>query len=185
MKTPLILGRLVGFLSLLLAFMPVSATIELRAKRLTTADGLANNSIRYMHQDSKGFIWIATLNGLNRYDGNSFVTFRPEETVELSLADHRVRTIQEDKNGFLWITTSADLISCYDLRHDRFVDFTGCGEYREPYREAVILEDAIWLWGTVRGCRRITNEGGVFASEAFTVDNGKLPSNKIRFVRHW
>ena len=184
MKISLILvGRFIGFLSLLLAFMPVSATIELRAKRLTTADGLANNSIRYMYQDSKGFIWMATLNGLNRYDGNSFVTFRPEETAELSLADHRVRTIQEDKNGFLWITTSADLISCYDLRHDRFVDFTGCGEYRDHYREVVILEDAVWLWGTLLGCRRITNEDGVFVSEAFTEENGKLPSDKIRFIR--
>lgn len=37
-----------------------------------------NNSIRYIYQDSKGFLRLATLNGLSRYDGNSFLTFRPE-----------------------------------------------------------------------------------------------------------
>lgn len=138
-----------------IGLMPAYATVEVRSERLTTADGLANNSIRYMYQDSKGFIWMATLNGLNRYDGNSFITFRPQKTSGISLADHRVKMIHEDRHGFLWITTSADLISCYDLKHDCFVDFTGCGEYRGHYREAMVLDDAVWLWGAVEGCRRI------------------------------
>lgn len=49
--------------------------------RMTTGDGVANNSIRYIYQDSKGFIWMGTLNGLSRYDGNSFVTYRPEGEI--------------------------------------------------------------------------------------------------------
>ena len=60
---------------LLLSPFSAKAAIELRSERLTTADGLANNSVRYIYQDSKGFIWMATLNGLNRYDGNSLSTF--------------------------------------------------------------------------------------------------------------
>lgn len=166
-----------------IGLIPVYATVEVRSERLTTADGLANNSIRYMYQDSKGFIWMATLNGLNRYDGNSFITFRPQKTSGISLADHRVKMIHEDRHGFLWITTSADLISCYDLKHDCFVDFTGCGEYRGYYREAMVLDDAVWLWGAVEGCRRIEYQEGKFVSQAFTEGNGSLMSDDVCFVR--
>lgn len=48
------------------------ASVKVHVQYLTTADGLSNNSVRYIHQDSKGFIWMSSLNGLNRYDGNSF-----------------------------------------------------------------------------------------------------------------
>ena len=72
---------------LLLSSFSAKAAIELRSERLTTADGLANNSVRYIYQDSKGFIWMATLNGLNRYDGNSLITFRPQKSKKISLAD--------------------------------------------------------------------------------------------------
>ena len=119
--------------SLLASLLSISASIEVRSTHMTTTDGLANNSICYIFQDSKGFIWMGTLNGLSRYDGNSFVTFRPEGGNKISLIDHRIRDLEEDKNGFLWIATSAELFSCYDLKKDCFVDFTGCGEYEQLY----------------------------------------------------
>ena len=43
---------------------------------------------------------MATLNGLNRYDGNSLITFRPQKSKKISLADHRVKVLEEDQNGF-------------------------------------------------------------------------------------
>ena len=168
---------------LLLSSFSAKAAIELRSERLTTADGLANNSVRYIYQDSKGFIWMATLNGLNRYDGNSLITFRPQKSKKISLADHRVKVLEEDQNGFLWITTTADLISCYDLRHDCFVDFTGCGEYQDHYRGFFITEEAVWLWGASHGCRRVTYQDGRFTSTSFTVQNGSLKSNNVHFIR--
>lgn len=162
---------------------PANASIEIHTKNLTAADGLANNSIRHIYQDSKGFIWFSTLNGLSRYDGSSFVTFRPENDEELSLADHRIKNVREDSNGFLWITTSAEQISCYDLKKDCFVDFTGNGEIQYRYNEVTILSNRnIWLWGRAQGCRKITYQNGKFHSEVFSADNNKLKSDRIRFL---
>ena len=76
------------------------SAIELRSTQMRTSDGLPNNSIRYIYQDSKGFLWLATLNGLSRYDGNSFLTFRPEIGDEVSLADNRIYDLTEDKDGY-------------------------------------------------------------------------------------
>ena len=74
--------------SLLLFYLyPAFASVEVRSNKLTTGDGLANNSIRYMSQDSKGFIWLGTLNGLSYYDGNSFDNIYPDIHNPLSLAD--------------------------------------------------------------------------------------------------
>lgn len=66
----------------LVALMNLSgyASVKVHVQYLTTADGLSNNSVRYIYQDSKGFIWMSSLNGLNRYDGNSFRTFLPKIT---------------------------------------------------------------------------------------------------------
>lgn len=152
-------------------------------EHLTTANGLSNNTVRYIYQDSKGFIWFCTLNGLNRYDGNTFRTFLPEKTPgKVSLADGRVKSVCEDRYGFLWIATSADRFSCYDLKRDCFVDFTGCGEYEKQYRYITLLQDEVWLWGQGEGCRRIYLQNDTLTSEVCCVGNGKLASDAVWFV---
>ncbi len=125
---------------------------------------------------------MSSLNGLNRYDGNSFETFLPENKNGISLIDRRVKHLLEDKNGFLWISTSADQFSCYDLKKDRFVDFTGCGEYTEHYGYILLLENEIWLWGRSHGCRRVQYRDEKFTSEAFNTENKQLKSDNIRFI---
>lgn len=76
------------------------SAIELRSTQMRTSDGLPNNSIRYIYQDSKGFLWLATLNGLSRYDGNSFLTFRPEAGDKVSLPTTGFTISQKIKMAF-------------------------------------------------------------------------------------
>lgn len=59
------------------------ADIELSSKQMRTSDGLPSNSVRCMFQDSKGFLWLGTLDGLTRYDGNTFLTYqwKAENTI--------------------------------------------------------------------------------------------------------
>lgn len=58
-----------------------ASTMQLR--RLSAADGLSENSVRDICQDSAGYIWFSTLHGLNRYDGYDFRYFTPEEADSL------------------------------------------------------------------------------------------------------
>lgn len=161
----------------------VAADVEIRSEHLTTSNGISNNSVRCMYQDSKGFIWMGTLNGLSRYDGNSFVTYRPSQKGGIALGDHRIRDLVEDKNGFLWIATSAEVYSCYDLQRECFVDFTGCGEYRELYSDKIIDRNGnVWLWLNGNGCRKVTYADGQFSSIVFKTEKNNLPSNKVTYV---
>ena len=170
-----------AFLSFYLS--SVHASVEIRSNKLTTGDGLANNSIRYMFQDSKGFMWMGTVNGLSYYDGNSFVSIYPDPNLPVSLADPRIRNMEEDSNGFLWIATLSSLYSCYDLKHGRFVDFTGCGEYKQSYSKKIIASDqSIWLWDNNNGCRRVIYQDGQFSSQAYKKESGNLSSDEVLFV---
>lgn len=158
-------------------------TIEISSVKLTTNDGLCNNNVRYIYQDSKGFIWISTLNGLSRYDSNSFITYRPEGNNSLSLADLRVGEITEDSNGFLWIYTVSQQFSCYNLRNNRFVDFTGNGEYEQKYSDKLITSTGnIWLWHDKNGCRKISYENETFSSVSFNKEQNNLSDNNVHNI---
>lgn len=167
----------------LLYSLNISAIIDIRSVQMTTEDGIANNTVRYLMQDSKGYIWMGTQDGLSRYDGNSFVTFRPEAGDKVSLADYRIKLLDEDKNGFLWIATSQEVYSCFDLKKDCFVDFTGCGEYKEPYSYKMTASNGdVWLWHKKNGYRRIRYQENAFSSVVFKKEKGNLPFSSANYI---
>lgn len=66
-------------------------------------NGLSNNAVRCIYQDHKGFMWIGTYDGLNRYDGYTFKTFRNRFQDTTSLISNWIYTIAEDAENRLWI----------------------------------------------------------------------------------
>ena len=137
-----------------------------------------------MYQDSKGFLWLATLNGLSRYDGNSFLTFRPEIGDKVSLADNRIYDLTEDKNGFLWISTTPELFSCYDLQRACFVDYTGTGALEKNYSSIFVAANGdVWLRHSGNGCLRMVHQKDrQMVSTEFKTERGNLPDNRVQFV---
>ena len=175
----------VAFLAFLIVCPAVvlAADHEVAIRQLTTVDGLPCNSIRCVHQDNKGFIWLGTINsGLCRYDGRDFKTIYPEYGDEPGLPDPRINSIHEDNSGFLWVVTMSDRICCYDLKKERFVDFTGVGEYERSYGSIMFDDGVIWLWGRSQGCMRVRYSENIFMSEKFTEEDGTLPSDRVYFV---
>ena len=72
---------------------------------LTVKDGLPQMSVLDITQDTQGYIWMATRDGLARYDGYSFDIFRNDENDTLSISNNYVVSVQEDKDKNLWIGT--------------------------------------------------------------------------------
>ena len=92
---------------------------DIEFDRYTTKDGLSNGYINFILQDSKGFIWIGTPNGLNRFDGISFKNyyFDPKDTT--TIPGSWVNSMAEDANGNLWLMTNNG-ICVYDRKNDNF-----------------------------------------------------------------
>lgn len=101
-------------------------TIEIRKNlnfdKITTRDGLSINTISGMCQDSRGFLWIATIYGLNRYDGYSFKKFYPDLSGENSINSSSLSSLIEDKNKNIWIGTNRG-ISKYSISTGLFLHF--------------------------------------------------------------
>ena len=83
---------------------------------LDTELGLSNDEINDIEQDSFGFIWIATLEGLNRYDGTQFVTYKNNNS---NLSNNFIKQIQVNKDGNLLLAT-ANSLNLYDLKLEKF-----------------------------------------------------------------
>ncbi len=93
---------MVGLLLGVLAFLQVQ---EFNVTRYTVNDGLSNNIIYEVRQDQEGFIWVATENGLNKFDAYEFKTFYHIPGDSSSISSNVVRTIYEDERGELWVGT--------------------------------------------------------------------------------
>ncbi|MDX1415614.1 MAG: two-component regulator propeller domain-containing protein [Candidatus Promineifilaceae bacterium] len=79
-------------------------------ERLTTDHGLAHNWIRGgIVQDSRGFVWIATNNGLSRFDGYQFKNFYPQPENPNSLSSGSIRAMAIDPDGLIWLATDGGL----------------------------------------------------------------------------
>ena len=85
---------------------------ELKFKHLTTKDGLSQNYVRVIAQDSRGFMWFGTSSGLQRYDGYNFTKYTHNPFDTTTLSGDAVRVIFEDSRGLLWINIEG---SGYDI----------------------------------------------------------------------
>ncbi len=68
-------------------------------------EGLSNETVTAILQDSKGYIWIGTMDGLNKYDGYSFTKYQFDPFDSNSLSQNIIYTIWEDKYGSIWVGT--------------------------------------------------------------------------------
>ncbi|MDO4164636.1 MAG: two-component regulator propeller domain-containing protein [Bacteroides sp.] len=88
-------------------------------KLFTTDNELSSSLINQIYQDRNGMIWVATEDGLNRYDGSKFTIYKHQPSDSTSLCHNYVRTLFEDSKGHLFIGTYGGL-QMYNPETDRF-----------------------------------------------------------------
>lgn len=79
-----------------------------RFQNISVSDGLSQNTVTVIYEDSRGFMWFGTQDGLNRYDGVEFKVFKSNNS-SASLSDNFITAIAEDTNGQMWIGTRSGL----------------------------------------------------------------------------
>ena len=82
-------------------------------------EGLSQKSVLCISQDSKGFMWFGTYDGLHRFDGYKVKVYKSEIGNTSSLSNNTVRFIYEDRSGILWIGTGQGLIA---FRNDTIIE---------------------------------------------------------------
>jgi len=160
-------GTLYLLLSLTLCcILPLSGQDEyVRFKRITINDGLSLSSVYCIYQDSKGFMWFGTEDGLNKYDGQSITVYGATTDQHYILADKWIEEIYEDKTGMIWLGSKGGLTK-YNPRKGIFTPIQHDPESSFSLSNDTVtaigtdLQNELWV-GTVRGLNRvnrITNE---------------------------
>lgn len=101
-------------------FPPHGQNYTYRFEHLDVDDGLSQSAVRGFFQDSRGYLWIGTLDGLNRYDGYNFKIYRTIAGDSSSISGNSISCIVEDTTqGFLWFATSGGL-NRFDPVNEKF-----------------------------------------------------------------
>ncbi len=112
-----------------LSFVTIAVSMNINAINLrqinfhylSVNNGLSQHDVTDIVEDSFGYIWIATYDGLNRYDGKNIQIFRHSTLDESSLSGNRIMCIMEDSQKRLWIGTDGYGINCYSLVKEQIV----------------------------------------------------------------
>lgn len=161
---------------------------KLRVDQLSIDQGLSQNTVTAMLQDSEGYLWIGTDDGLNRYNGYDVTIFRHKREDSLSIIDNQVQSIYEDTNHNIWIGTIAG-ISIFDRKTQTFKSFykkEGSKNTLVDNSVNAIIEDKegfIWI-GTKNGISKYDYNNNSFINYvAEKKDSLLLGSNVINALK--
>ncbi len=111
---------------ILIFFLSISSfpqTEEYIFKQFTDADGLSQSTIFAMIQDQQGYLWLGTIDGLNRYDGYQFRVYVNDPSDITSISDNFISALYEDSDGFIWIGTVNGYFNRFNRKTEVFKRF--------------------------------------------------------------
>ncbi|WP_221392674.1 ATP-binding protein [Dyadobacter sp. NIV53] len=141
-------------------------------------NSLTNSITSSILQDLKGFIWIATSDGLCRFDGSSFKVFLSQETDITSLSSAPVKTLKLDSKGRIWIFSEESDLHIFDPGNESFINFLNLAFYKQHFGGAMIetmfidSNDCLWLGLKLNGEQAITLVSIDVSTNAYTVLHG-------------
>jgi len=130
--------------------------------------GLTQSAVTDVIQDSHGFLWIATQDGLNRYDGYTFKPYRNNPLDSNSLSNNNINSLCEDRRGNIWLGTNLGL-SMLNRKTGKFVNY-----YSKPNDPKTISDNRIY-------CVYEDKEGTIWVKTSLSVD--KLNDDGLTFTR--
>ena len=168
------------------AAAPVPEKRPMYFEHLTMRDGLSQSTVMSILQDSRGYLWLATEGGLDRYDGYSIRKYRRERGNAQGLANDYIWKIAEDAHGDLWLATMGGGVARWDRATDRFQQFRH--DPSDPYSlsgdeiRTLLIDDRGLVWaGTLRSGLNVldpkTGRARRFLSRAG--DSHSLPSDAV------
>jgi signal transduction histidine kinase/ligand-binding sensor domain-containing protein/DNA-binding response OmpR family regulator len=152
--------------------------------RIKMQDGLPDNTVRDIFQDSRGYMWFATFNGISRYDGKNFKSYYSSPGDTTSLGNNRIEYIKEDRDGFIWGISLDGNVHRIDPANNVVTDlFSQILKREVPIKDYIITSKGdLWLWGD-QGCIHLSYSANRkdLKSEHFTRSE-TLPDNRIHFI---
>lgn len=136
--------------------------VEIYSRKLDSSNGLPDNNVRSLIQDSRGFLWMGTPGGLYRFDGHFFTTYKYSETgSERLLYNNHITGLYNVGRDTLLIAQQGNLFSLFDVGRNRFVEMS-TEEKQKLYTKirAKVYDEAL-----VKPYRHVVNNGGAIITD--------------------
>ena len=124
-------------------------------------DGLSENTVMDMLQDSRGNMWFSTWNGINKFDGYTFKTYKARQDNQIALTSNRMDHMEQDRYGFIWVQTYDDRAFRFDPRTEVFESVPAEGEPGSQMAVSsikVLADGTVWLLSGREGALRVTTD---------------------------
>src|SRR3954469_3338662 len=125
----------------------VQAQPKYRIEQYATEQGLSHRRVNCMMKDQEGFMWFGTWDGINRFDGHAFVSFKSSPEEKYQLGNSRIAKIVEDQSGHLWIQAYDYQIYRFDKKTEQFLPLSTLLNPNHKIEFNNILQAADgWVW---------------------------------------
>jgi len=175
--------RILKALILLLVFSIFPAVLfsqdsSIRFGSLTTQQGLSQSTVNDILQDSRGFLWFATNDGLNRYDGYSFTVYRSDSDDPSTISSNMITSILEDQEGNIWVGTNGGGLNRFNRNSETFQRF-----YADPESDNSLSSNYITaLYQDFTGVILIGTESGLSIYEPANKRFSKYESDEVASI---
>ena len=148
---------------------------DVRFRKFNNAEGLSQPTVRAIAQDPKGFIWLGTQDGLNRFDGHGIRVYRHDPLEPGSLSGNYVVSLAVDEQARLWVATRTAGLNRYDPGSDAFTryrsDTNDTHSLASDALELVLVDSTgqIWVQPENAPPQRLDEDTGRFHSLTFTL----------------
>jgi signal transduction histidine kinase/ligand-binding sensor domain-containing protein/AraC-like DNA-binding protein len=177
---------------LLLSFaVEGNAQIKCKIEHYSTEDGLSHDGVMNIMKDRDGFMWFGTWDGINRFDGHNFVTYKTRPGDSSSLKINRVDNIKEDKYGYLWLEVYDNQVYRFDKKNKKFLSISNIlaeKKINNVLFSNIVLagKNGVWLSTPDKGIFAIKDvpngKPEITRYEAGLRADFKLFSNKVNFI---
>lgn len=144
-------------------------------------DGLPQRTVMSILQDSKGFMWFSTWDGLCRFDGYTFTSYKAYSSGSIPMKSSRINKIIEDKQGFIWIQNYYKETFCFDPVSEEYISSPIIGDSSFDTHDILVMPSGyVWIISQTMGALCIT--GNPHDYKLFNTSNSLLPDNEVHLV---
>jgi signal transduction histidine kinase/ligand-binding sensor domain-containing protein/DNA-binding response OmpR family regulator len=161
-----------------------------KIEHYSTEQGLSHRRVNYMMKDREGFMWFGTWDGINRFDGHAFVSFKSSPEDKYQLGNNRIGRMLEDQSDHLWVQAYDYQIYRFDKKTEQFLPLSTLinpGDKHKIEFNNILQAAAGWVWlqtkndGIFSVSQRALSKEHVIQYKKDATAGYRLPSNTISF----
>ncbi|MEL5893812.1 two-component regulator propeller domain-containing protein [Bacteroides sp. GD17] len=173
--------RILYLIAGLLCALAIKAQPDCFFTHYSSEDGLSQNTVMGILQDTKGNMWFSTWDGINRFDGYTFKTYKARLDNQIALTNNRVDQMYEDKFGFLWLLTYDNHVYRFDPRTEMFEQVPAEGEEGSSAAVTsihILPGGSVWLFTESEGAIRVATAPDTYrlTTKWYSAKTGPFPA---------